>query len=98
MKLQASPAVTQQRFTAHIADTLQRLPGGTPTPNADQVRLVRLPEILNRLSISRSTWYAGIQSGRFPRGHALGARLTVWRSDDIDQVINTLCAPVQEAA
>lgn len=54
------------------------------------IRLYRLPDVLKRIPVSRSSWFAGIQVGRFPRGHHLGPRTTVWRSDDIDQVIANL--------
>lgn len=54
------------------------------------VRLYRLPQVLERIPVSRSSWFSGIQSGRFPRGFNLGARTTVWRSDDIDQLITNL--------
>ena len=55
-----------------------------------EVRLYRLPDVLARIPVSRSSWFAGIQVGRYPRGHHLGPRTTVWRSDDIDRVIQSL--------
>ena len=55
-----------------------------------EVRLYRLPAVLNRIPISRSSWFAGIQCGRYPRGLCLGPRTTVWRSDDIDRLIQDL--------
>jgi predicted DNA-binding transcriptional regulator AlpA len=57
---------------------------------APEVRLYRLPDVLARIPVSRSSWFAGIQLGRYPRGHHLGPRTTVWRSDDIDRVIQSL--------
>ena len=55
-----------------------------------EVRLYRLPDVLARIPVSRSSWFAGIQVGRYPRGHHLGPRTTVWRSDDIDRLIDSL--------
>lgn len=55
-----------------------------------EVRLYRLSDVLARIPVSRSTWFAGIQIGRYPRGHHLGPRTTVWRSDDIDRLIERL--------
>ncbi|MFM6965832.1 MAG: helix-turn-helix transcriptional regulator [Rhodoferax sp.] len=55
-----------------------------------EVRLYRLPDVLERIPVSRSSWFAGIQLGRYPRGHHLGPRTTVWRSDDIDRLIQSL--------
>jgi predicted DNA-binding transcriptional regulator AlpA len=33
--------------------------------------------------VSRSTWWAGVKSGLFPRAIKLGPRTTVWRAEDI---------------
>ncbi len=57
---------------------------------ASNVRLYRLPQVLERIPVSRSSWFAGIQIGRYPRGLHLGARTTVWRSDDIDELIASI--------
>ena len=57
---------------------------------APEVRLYRLPDVLARIPVSRSSWFAGIQVGRYPRGHHLGPRTTVWRSDDIERLIQRL--------
>lgn len=35
------------------------------------------------LPVSASTWWAGVASGRFPKGIKLGRKLTVWRQSDI---------------
>lgn len=44
---------------------------------------VRLPQILAVFPISRSSWYAGIQTGRFPRPHRLGPRTSAWAVHEI---------------
>ena len=54
------------------------------------VSLYRLKQVLARIPISRSAWFAGVQTGRYPRSYSLGPRTTVWRSDDIDQVVVNL--------
>ena len=33
--------------------------------------------------VSRSTWWAGVRSGRFPQPVRLGPRTTAWRVGDI---------------
>ena len=58
--------------------------------NLSNLRLYRLPQVLARIPVSRSSWYAGINSGRYPRGFSLGPRTTVWRSDDIDHIVDGL--------
>lgn len=57
------------------------------TQTASGVRLYRLKQVLARIPVSRSAWFAGVQAGRYPRSYSLGPRTTVWRSDDIDRVI-----------
>lgn len=54
---------------------------------ASGVSLYRLKQVLARIPVSRSAWFAGVQAGRYPRSYSLGPRTTVWRSDDIDRVI-----------
>lgn len=48
---------------------------------------VRLPQILQVFPVSKSTWWAGIQQGRFPKSVKLSARITAWRVEDIHDLI-----------
>ena len=45
------------------------------------------PPMAPLIPVSRSAWYAGIQSGRFPRGRKLGERTVVWSVEDIRQIL-----------
>lgn len=45
--------------------------------------LLRLPEVLALIPVSKSTWWAGCKSGRFPRPVKIGSRTTAWRGSDI---------------
>jgi prophage regulatory protein len=38
--------------------------------------------------VSRSSWWAGVKSGRYPRPVHLGPRITAWRVGDIRALIN----------
>lgn len=42
------------------------------------------------IPISKSTWWAGIQAGRFPKGIKLGPRTTAWRVEDIRSLLKSL--------
>lgn len=53
-------------------------------------RLLRLPEVLARVPISRSSWWEGCRAGRFPQPIKIGPRTTVWRAEDIDAFIESL--------
>lgn len=37
--------------------------------------------------VSKSTWWAGVKSGRFPKPVKLGPRITAWRVEDIRALI-----------
>ena len=47
---------------------------------------VRLPTVLAFLSISKTTFYAGIRSGHFPKPLKLSKRTSVWRASEIRQI------------
>jgi len=39
------------------------------------------------IPVSRSTWWSGVKSGRFPAPVHLGPRTTAWRARDIRSLI-----------
>jgi len=47
------------------------------------------PPIPALIPISKSTWWAGVKSGRFPASVRLGPRITAWRVEDIRELIKT---------
>ncbi len=49
---------------------------------------IRLSTILKFIPISKSTWWAGVKSGRFPKSVKLGLRITAWRVEDIRNLIS----------
>ena len=51
---------------------------------------VRLAQILAVIPISKSAWWAGVRSGRYPRSIRLGSRTTAWKVDAIRQLIDRL--------
>jgi predicted DNA-binding transcriptional regulator AlpA len=48
---------------------------------------LRLPEVLRYIPVSRSTWLAGVKSGRFPKPIKLGERISAWRAEDVRALI-----------
>ena len=48
---------------------------------------VRISTILKIIPISKSTWWAGVKSGRYPKSVKLGKRITAWRVEDIQNLI-----------
>lgn len=57
----------------------------TPLP---QEGFVRLPQVLHVLGIGKTPFWEGIKTGRFPAPVKLGPRTTVWKVDDIRNLIN----------
>ena len=50
------------------------------------IGFVRLAEILSPtgpIPVSKSTWWAGVKSGRFPKPVKLGPKTTVWHARSI---------------
>ncbi|MFC7780348.1 helix-turn-helix transcriptional regulator [Legionella taurinensis] len=49
----------------------------------------RIPPIAPLIPVGRTTWWAGVKSGRFPQPVKLGPRTTAWRVKDIRQLIES---------
>lgn len=60
------------------------------SPTSD--RIIRLPELLAILQISRSTAFAWQKAGLLPHSVALGPRVRGWRLSDIDRFLASLSA------
>lgn len=48
---------------------------------------LRLPGVLMLYPVSRSTWWAGCRSGKYPQPVKIGKRCTAWRVEDIRSLI-----------
>lgn len=70
---------------AHIVDSQTEVPTA-PT----QMRLIRLPEVIARVGIKRSTIYQRMAEGRFPKGRSVGPKSTVWVEAEIDEWIESI--------
>lgn len=62
------------------------------------LELLRVSDVLSLVSVSRSSWWSGVKSGRFPAPLKLGPRTTVWRRDDIKKLIADGAEEVRHAA
>lgn len=49
---------------------------------------LRLPQVLEIVPVSKSCWWAGVKSGRFPKSIKLSERVTVWRAEDIFKLVD----------
>jgi len=61
--------------------------------NLPETGFVRLPQILAVFPVSKSTWWAGVKSGRYPPSMKLSVRTTCWKVEDIRALIEQVAAP-----
>ena len=54
------------------------------------VGFLRLPQILQLVPISKSAWWEGCKTGRFPKPIKLGPRTTAWKAEDIAALVERL--------
>jgi len=57
------------------------------TTPIDPEALIRIHEVLRLIPVGKSTWWAGVSTGRFPKSLKLGPGVTVWRLSDIRALI-----------
>jgi len=72
-------------------------PANCPLPETGYLRLHQIigrparngrPAIPAIIPVSRSTWWAGVKSGRYPQPvRYLGQRITAWRVEDVLNLI-----------
>lgn len=56
----------------------------------DADALLRLPQVQSIFPISKTAWYEGIRTGKYPAGIKLSERTVAWRRSSIVQLINSL--------
>jgi predicted DNA-binding transcriptional regulator AlpA len=54
---------------------------------------VRLSQILTVIPLGKTSWWAGVKSGRFPKPIKLSERCTAWKAEDIRDLIKELSEP-----
>lgn len=53
-------------------------------------RLLRLPEVIDRVGLRRSAIYQRMSEGRFPKSRSLGPKCAVWVEAEIDEWIQAV--------
>ena len=59
----------------------------TPLNNLNPNGFLRLKDVLKLFPVSKSTWWLGIEKGRFPKAVKLSSRITAWRVSDIEELL-----------
>lgn len=61
-----------------------------PLPTDSDLALMKLPQVLAHLQVSRSGWLEGVRTGRYPAPVRLSPRRVAWRVSDIKAFIDSL--------
>ena len=64
------------------------MPQHSAFPETGFVRLSAILAPRGPIPVSRSTWWAGVKTGRYPAPVKLGPRITAWRVSDIRKLID----------
>lgn len=67
-------------------------------PILPETGFLRLPEVLRIIPVSRSTWWDGVRTGRFPSPVKLSERCSAWRAEDIRELIDHLARDAKAVA
>ena len=78
MNAQSQP--TEDGASAEQASPLGPLPA----------RLLRLPEVIDRVGLRRSAIYQRMSEGRFPKSRSLGPKCTVWVEAEVEEWIRSV--------
>jgi predicted DNA-binding transcriptional regulator AlpA len=57
------------------------------TSGLPEVGFVRLPQVLAVFPVSRSAWWLGVKTGKYPAAIKLGPKTTAWKVEDIRALI-----------
>ena len=60
-------------------------------------RLLRLPEVMDRVGLRRSAIYQRMSEGRFPKCRTLGAKCSVWVEAEINDWIDSIVRSSSDA-
>lgn len=58
--------------------------------NGIKTRVLRLPEVMDRCGLGRSSIYQYMKDGRFPKSIQLGSKAVAWSEQSIDEWINSV--------
>jgi len=69
----------------------EEAPAQTDTKPEQPLRFIRIGDVLERLPISRSSFWDGIRKGKYPKPRHIG-RIAVWSTKEIDDLLNSIDA------
>ena len=54
------------------------------------------PPIKPIIPVSKTAWWKGVAEGKYPQPIKISEKVTVWRSDQIEALVEQLCAKQQQ--
>ena len=86
-----------------MSTTIQAVSASPCLPEIGFLRLHQIignpksnPPVAAIIPVGKSSWWAGVKSGRFPAPIKLGARVTVWTAESIRDFIANAGKPAGE--
>jgi predicted DNA-binding transcriptional regulator AlpA len=58
--------------------------------------LLRISQVLELIPISRSAWWQGCKSGKYPKPVKIGPRTSAWRYGDIAALLKKIANKLEE--
>lgn len=55
-----------------------------------EIGFVRLSEVLKVIPVSKSSWWAGVKAGKYPKPVKLSVRCTAWPAADICALVKQI--------
>jgi prophage regulatory protein len=80
--LNARSSTPSQRFKRRVS-----MPNQASLPATGFLRIGSVLAPRGPIPVSKSTWWAGVKAGRYPKPVKLGPRITAWRVEDIRNLI-----------
>jgi prophage regulatory protein len=83
--------IAGEKTRTHRPNRLSGLPAKKfDLPETGFVRLKNIIAPYGPIPVSKSTWWVGVRSKRFPQPIKLGPKITAWRVEDIHALIEKL--------
>lgn len=59
------------------------------TYNLPKFGFLRLKDVLKVFPVSKTTWWDGVKTGRYPQPYKLSEKITAWKVSDIQELVET---------
>lgn len=85
-----NPNTSQETQAAPGLHSVKDAPAALPATPISPARLLRLPAVLERTGLGKSSVYTAMASKKFPTPVRLGTRGVAWRESEIDAWVQSL--------